>query len=119
MKAPYPNAYAMSDFAAKYEATVMASQRRFRRVRRPTIEEVQSWYKNDQDRTSAYAYSDRAEDVDMIEIWMPTDKLPELVASQESTIYLRARYEREMMEKYPSVKEAWDQYQLILSLVRE
>lgn len=106
------------DFEARYEASIVPSDRRYRRLRRPTYTEIQNWYVNDQSITSAYAYSDRVEDVDMIEVLMPADKLRDLLESQETYLYNRDREERLLREQYKSLQNVWEQYQVVLALVR-
>jgi len=102
------------DFESRYEAQIMLSDRPYRRVRRPTIAEVQSWYANDQ---SINAYNDRVENVQMIEICLPRDRLVDLLESQDSYLFTKEDKERRLRELYPSLRSAWEQYQIVLSLV--
>lgn len=59
----------------------------------------------------------RYDEVDVIQINIPVDRLSELIESQKTHIYEQIKHELYLQEQYPALKRAWEQYQLILTLV--
>jgi hypothetical protein len=102
------------EFESRYEAQIVPSDRPYRRVRRPTYTEVQSWYAID---PSIRAYDDRVEIVEMIEICLPHDRLSDLLESQHSFLFVKEDKERRLRQLHPSLRSAWEQYQIVLALV--
>jgi hypothetical protein len=102
------------EFESRYEAQIVPSDRPYRRVRRPTYTEVQSWYAID---PSINAYNDCVETVEMIEICLPRDRLGDLLESQDSFLFAKEDKERRLRQLYPSLSSAWEQYQIVLALV--
>ena len=102
------------DFEDRYEAQFVTSDRSYRRVKRATYAEVQEWYMKGMTTDPP---DHQVEAVEMIEIYLPRDKVPELLESQEAHLYVKERQERMLREQYPALQSAWEQYQIVLSLV--
>lgn len=98
------------DLDYRFEAVVRHSNHRHRRAKR-SIDF--NWDDPDGNPVTNFYH-----EVDCCEIIIPKDRLGEFLETQESQIVRIARRERELREQYPAVKSAWEQYQLILALVR-
>lgn len=105
---------AIEMFEERYEASIARSDRLYRRVRRPTMIEIQKY---SIEYLSEQPYSDRVENVEMIEICLPRDKLPDLIESQNDFMVRQQIHENLLRTRYSSVKKAWEQYQMTLALV--
>lgn len=57
------------------------------------------------------------DEIEMIQINIPVDRLSELIESQKSYIYEQFKHENYLREQCPSLKRAWEQYQMILTLI--
>ena len=99
---------ALEYFKKEYEANVVTSNRRYRRVKYN--------YNAGSDLSSFPGY-DEIEDVEMIDIFMPKENLSRLVSHMDSFLYRRESRERELRIRYKSLNKAWEQYQIILALV--
>jgi hypothetical protein len=97
------------DFEHEYGAMIRRSTHQFRRPK--TI----SWTWLEDPETIDH---DPYEKLNAIEIIMPEKKLESLLESQTSYMMDQEREERILREQYPALKSAWDQYQLILELVK-
>ena len=113
--APPINDNLRREFEHRYEAIMMLSDKSYRRVRGLTISDSQRFMS---DPRSSYYPDDRIEDVEMIEICLPRDRLSDLLKSQDSYLFTKEREERKLREEYPALRSAWEQYQLILALVK-
>ena len=102
-------------FEDQYEARISPSARRYRRVKRATLAEVQQWYSTG---ITSYPYEHQVEDVHMVEITMPRDRLDDLLESQESYLNMREREEAALRQRYKALRNAWEQYQVVLAMVR-
>jgi hypothetical protein len=99
---------ALEIFKKEYEANVVTSSRRYRRVK---------YNNNAMTDLSSFPGYDEIEDVEMIDIVMPKENLPRLVSHMDSFLYRQETRERELRTRYKSLNKAWEQYQLILTLV--
>ena len=106
-------------FEDTYEASVVVSPRVYRRVKRATLAEVQEWYSTGAAGAPPNLSLDhQTENVKMVEIVMPLDKVPELVEAQESFWWNERIRERHLREDHPILQQLWDQYQTMLALLR-
>jgi hypothetical protein len=99
---------ALEYFKKEYEANVVTSNRRYRRVKYN--------YNTGSDLSSFPGYDD-IEDVEMIDIVMPKENLARLVAHMDCFLYRQEAREREWRTIYGSLNKAWEQYQILLALV--
>jgi hypothetical protein len=107
------------EFEKRYEAQIITSQRRYRRAKRVTLADIQAWYAHAAGGVPVVAPpSTEIEDVEMIEIVLPKDKLPDLLHSQDMHLYMKEREERKLREEYPALQSAWEKYQTILMMVK-
>ena len=104
------------EFSDKYEASIVPSYRRYRRVKRATLAEVQQWYATNPPHADPTDH--QIEEVEMVDITMPSDRVADLLSSQENYLYLRERQEQRLREQYPALKTAWEEYKLILAMVK-
>ena len=104
------------EFSDKYEASIVPSYRQYRRVKRATIDDVQQWY--DTGMGTACPPDHEVVDIDMVDITMPHDRLIDLYRSQETYLHRREREEHRLREEYPALKSAWEQYQIVLAMVK-
>lgn len=108
------------EFSDMYEASIVPSYRRYRRVKRATIADIQQWYATTSAATCMPTDppDHQVEDIDMVDITMPHDRLIDLYRSQENYLYRREREEQRLREEYPALKSAWEQYQIVLAMVK-
>jgi hypothetical protein len=99
---------ALEYFKKEYEANVVTSNRRYRRVK---------YNINTDGNLSSFPGYDEIEDVEMIDIVMPKENLTRLISHMDSFLYRQESRERELRYLYGSLNKAWEQYQLILALV--
>ena len=99
---------ALEYFKKEYEANVVTSNRRYRRVK---------YNINTDGNLSSFPGYDQIEDVEMIDIVMPKENLARLISHMDSFLYRQETRERELRTRYKSLNKAWEQYQLILTLV--
>jgi hypothetical protein len=104
------------DFEDNYEANVAVSQRRYRRVKRATHDALKDWYYKG--IADSYTTDNQIEDVEMTEILLPHDRLEDLLLSQQEVIYARQREEALLRDRYPALQSAWEQYQIVLAMVK-
>lgn len=103
----------LSTFKREYEADVVTSERRYRRLKPLNMSKIQSSCPDD---IIDYMIPE-IEDVEMIDIVMPKENLARLLSHQETALYRQIMHEHELRTKYESLNKAWEQYQLILALV--
>jgi hypothetical protein len=103
------------EFSDKYEASIVPSYRQYRRIKRATIADVQQWYATGMGTCPP---DHGVEDVDMVDITIPYDRLIDLYRSQENYLHRREREEHRLREEYPALKSAWEQYQIVLAMVK-
>jgi alpha-galactosidase len=96
---------AIEQFEHRHEAQVTVSSRRYRRVKRTTLVEAKAWDEN------------QIEEVKMIEIVMPFDKLEVMLMSHRSVLSKQAAAESRLREECPALQTAWDHYQTMLALL--
>lgn len=107
------------EFELHYEAQILTSQRRYRRAKRVTLADIQAWYAHAAGGVPVVApHRTEIEDVEMIEIVLPRDKLAELLQSQDEYLYAKEREERKLREEYPALQSAWEKYQTVLMMVK-
>jgi hypothetical protein len=106
------------EFEESYDAQIITSQRRYRRVKRTTSADLQAWYYAASGIPITAPIGNEIEDVEMIEIIMPKDKLPDLLESQNTFLYIKERQERKLREEYPALQSAWEKYQTVLMMVK-
>jgi hypothetical protein len=99
---------ALEYFKKEYEANVVTSNRRYRRVK---------YNINAEGDLSSFPGYDQIEDVEMIDIVMPKENLARLVSHMNSFLYRQEAREREFRNIYGSLNKAWEQYQILLALV--
>ena len=106
------------EFEQRYDAQIITSQRRYRRVKRTTLADLQTWYYSASGLPITAQLSNEIEDVEMIEIVLPKDKLSDLLHSQDSYLINEAIEERRLREEYPALRSAWEKYQTVLMMVK-
>ena len=104
------NDEALEYFKKEYEANVVTSSRRYRRVK------YKYNYNAESDLSSFPGY-DEIEDVEMIDIVMPKENLSRLISHMDSFLYRQESRERKLRYLYGPLNKAWEQYQIILALV--
>jgi hypothetical protein len=113
------------DFCWRYDATVAPSTRMRRRLRRSTMQDCGT--------DPGLFYTLPAEDVACVEIHMPEDRFRPLMEhdhwlerefrqgdiSNGAVVRIVREYEREcrIRHEHPGVQAAWEQYQIMLSMV--
>ena len=114
------NRYLGRDFCDKYEASIIPSYRRYRRVRQATLADIQQWYATTSAAmcTKTDPSDHQIQEVEMVDITMPADRVADLLESQENSLYRRVLEEQRLREEYPALKSAWEQYQIVLAMVK-
>lgn len=101
----------ISDFEYMYECKFIDEYRKIRRIQPLSLSTDYSFKKD-----SDLVYPNYQE-IPAITIIIPEDRIRDLLISQERYIYKRVRKEAELRSRYPSLQTAWDQYQMILTLI--
>jgi hypothetical protein len=115
---PIDHSVLRRNFEKQYEASMIHSHKRYRRVKRSTYTEAQNWNCCLTATEYRHIHDDHIEDVNMIEICLPYDKLPELLESQRDYLVVRENEERKLRKECPALNTAWEQYQIMLALVK-
>lgn len=103
------------EFSDKYEASIVPSYRQYRRIKQVTLAAAQQWYATDM-RSDPPDH--QIQEVEMVDITMPNDRVIDLYRSQENYLYVRECEEQRLREEYPALKSAWEQYQIVLMMVK-
>ena len=109
------NRYLGRGFCDKYEASIIPSYRRYRRVKKVTLADAQQWYDTGMQTDPP---DHQIEEIEMVDITMPADRVADLLESQENYLYRRDCEERRLRKEYKSLQYAWEQYQIVLGLVK-
>lgn len=105
----------LEKFEYEYSASVVESPIKYHRIKPATLPEVHSWYCGDMIGDPPMP---GVEEVDMVEIMMPLDRLPRLLEAQESFWWNERIRERNLRQEHPVLQQFWDQYQTMLALLR-
>jgi hypothetical protein len=106
------------EFEESYDAQIIPSDRRYRRARRTTSADLQAMFDWAAGIPITAPPGNEIEDVEMIEIIMPKDKLPDLLHSQYEYLLGKEMEERKLRKEYPALQSAWEKYQLVLMMVK-
>lgn len=104
----------ISDFRYNYDAIIRPSQTRLYKT--TPLPKLTSHFTS----VNGFESEIRSQTVisDTIEIIMPRENFQKFMDDQASTIQMKRRWEENLRSQYKSLQNAWEQYQIILALVK-